>query len=207
MNKSKKSVVKFWRSVAKIALMAALTVETLWAQTPPAPSPQEAQATAELAAPEAMAARYGSPPAGVKKISDASLSCAQIHAETETLQARLSEQQAAAMATLKAADDARQKMLQQSGGGLSSLQSGASTATSLLSMIPGVGAVAGMFGGMSAQASMNSRMAEAQQSTNALMETQQKAMDAQMAMGATQARHEHLVDMFLARNCKLPAQP
>jgi hypothetical protein len=111
------------------------------------------------------------------------------------------------VATLAAAEETRQKMLQQTGGGLSSLQSGASTATSLLSMIPGVGMVAGMFGGISQQAAMNSRMAEAQQSTNAVMATQQKAMDAQMAMAATQARHEHLVEMFLAKNCKLPAQP
>lgn len=205
MNESKKRIV--WRSVAQVALLAALTVETLWAQTSLPPSPQEVPATAELSTPEAMAARYGSPPAGVKKISDARLSCEQIHTETETLQAKLAEQQAAATATLKAAEDARQKMFQQSGGGLSSLQGGASTATNLLSMIPGVGAVAGMFGGMTAQASMNSRMAEAQQSTNVLMETQQKAMDAQIAMGTTQARHEHLVEMFLARNCKLPTQP
>lgn len=204
MSTAGKRPLKFLRSVAHMALMATLTVEPLWAQTPP---PPEAQATAETAAAEAAMARYGHQPAGVKKIGDANLTCAQIQAETETLQARLAEQQAEAMTTLAAAEDARQKMLQQTSGGLSSLQSGASTATGLLSMIPGVGMVAGMFGGLSAQASMNSRMAEAQQTTNAMMATQQKAMDAQMAMAATQGRHEHLVEMFLAKNCKLPAQP
>jgi hypothetical protein len=215
MNVQKKPVLKFLRSMAQLALMAALTVETLWAQTPqtpPMPLPQEASAPVESSAPESAAAaaasaRYGGQPAGVKKMSDARLTCPQIHAETEALQARLAEQQSDAMATLAAAEDARQKMLQQTGGGLGSLQGGASTATGLLSMIPGVGMVAGMFGGISQQAAMNSRMAEAQQTTNAMMATQQKALDAQMAMGATQARHEHLVEMFLAKNCKLPAQP
>lgn len=214
MNIQKKAVLKFLRLMAQLALMTALTVETLWAQTPqtpPTPLPPQASGSVESSAPEsvaaATAARYSGQPAGVKKMSDARLTCPQIHAETEALQARLAEQQAETMATLTAAEDARQKMLQQTGGGLSSLQSGASTATGLLSMIPGVGMVAGMFGGISQQATMNSRMAEAQQTTNAMMATQQKALDAQMAMAATQARHEHLVDMFLAKNCKLPAQP
>ncbi|AYQ26838.1 MULTISPECIES: hypothetical protein [unclassified Polaromonas] len=208
MNKAGKPVWRCLRTAAQIALMAALTVESLWAQTPQTPPPpEEATAAAEPAAADAAMARYGHQPAGVKKMSDARMTCAQIQAETETLQTKLNEQQAQAMATLAAAEDSRQKMLQQTGGGLSSLQSGASTATGLLSMIPGVGMVAGMFGGLSAQATMNSRMAEAQQTTNAMMATQQKAMDAQMAMAATQARHEHLVEMFLAKNCKLQAQP
>ncbi|MCY1165130.1 hypothetical protein D9M73_50300 [compost metagenome] len=147
---------------------------------------------------------YGGQPAGVKKMSDAALDCQQIYAETETLQKSLAEQQAGAAAAQQAADDVRNGMMSQAMSGGGGMQRGASMASGLLGMIPGVGMVAGLVGGAGAQASMQARMADMQDSTNKMMQAQQKAIDIQQAMAWSQARHEHLVDLFLKKNCTLP---
>jgi hypothetical protein len=175
----------------------------------------QAQATASLAPeqsmpdgePEPVLARdagQGMPLAGVKKITDGSLSCGQIHAEVQGLEKSLAGQQAGAAAAQQVADDARNAMMSQSmerGGGM---QRGMGMASSLLGMIPGVGMVAGMAGSMGAQADMSARMAGIQDNTNKMMAAQQKAMELQQAMASAQARHEHLIDLFLRKNCSLP---
>ncbi|MDI1238048.1 MAG: hypothetical protein PSV26_11250 [Polaromonas sp.] len=179
-----------------------LVVRTLWVSGMAGAVSVGAQALPE-ASPDP-AALYRNPAAGARKITDVNLTCAQIHQEVTTLESSMSEQQAAATTALESAEHARKKMIEQSSGGLGGLQGGSSMATGLLSMIPGVGMVAGFVGGISAQSSMNSRMAEMQETTQKMVQVQQQALGLQQALAASLARHDHLVDLSLKKNCEVP---
>lgn len=140
---------------------------------------------------------------GVRKMSDVNLTCAQIHKEASNLESSMFDRQATAKNALVVAEASRKKMIEQSSRGLAGLQSGASTVTGLLSMIPGVGMVAGMVGGAASQASLNSRMAEMEENTNKMVQAQQQALELAQAMSSSQARYDHLVELALKKNCEV----
>lgn len=136
-------------------------------------------------------------------MSDVNLTCAQIHKEASNLETSMFDQQGTAKNALALAEVSRLKMIEQSSRGLAGLQSGASTVTGLLSMIPGVGMVAGMVGGPASQAALNSRMAEMQENTNKMVQAQQQAMELAQSMASSQARYDYLVELSLKKNCEV----
>ncbi len=181
-------------------LFASLVLLSAHAQTPA--MEDDADDAESFALPANMGnAAFAGPPMGVRKMTDSDLSCQQLFAEAEGLEKTLAEQKAAAASVQQAADDTRNAMMEQAmgGGGIQAT----SMASGLLSMIPGVGMAAGLVGSAASQAATSARMAGIQESTRKMMETQQKAIDMQQSMYYSQARHDHLVELFLKKDCKV----
>jgi hypothetical protein len=182
------------------ALFASLALLSAHAQLP---STEDAADEAEtFALPAGMGnAAFGNPPMGVRKMTDGDLSCQQLFTEAEGLEKTLAEQKTAVASAQQSADDTRNAMMEQAmgGGGIQAT----SMASGLLSMIPGVGMAAGLVSGAASQAATSARMAGIQESTKRMMETQQKAIEMQQSMYYSQARHDHLVELFLKKDCKV----
>jgi flagellar hook-length control protein FliK len=135
------------------------------------------------------------PPPGVRKITDGALSCDQIYAESRGLEESIARHRAtsdAAQAEATAAQDAMMKQANSAG----SMPMGAG----LLGMIPG----AGMFSGMAAQAAVASQRSAMQESTAKVTSAYQRMAQAQEQLAYAQGRNDHLVGLFLQKNCKLP---
>lgn len=161
-----------------------------FAQLPPLP-PEDDDAELPVMPPMAPA----SPPAGVRKLSDAGLSCEQIYAEATALEASMATHRAASDAAQQEAAKAQETMMKSASGSMA-----VPVASSLLGMIPG----GGMISGMAAQAAMQSQMSAMQESTSQMTASYQRMAQAQEALAYAQARNDHLVGMFLSKGCKLP---
>lgn len=135
------------------------------------------------------------PPAGVRKVSDAGLSCEQILAESRSLEEAIVRHRAASEAAQRDANAAQDNMMKRA-----SSASAMPMASSLLSMVPG----AGMFGGLAAQAAMSAQQSAIQEGTSQVMAAYQKVTAAQEQLAYAEARNDHLVGLFLGRKCKLP---
>lgn len=136
------------------------------------------------------------PPAGVRRITDVALSCEQIHAESRGLEDAIATQHAASEAAQREAEAAQQELMKGAAGG-----SAMPVASSLLGMLPG----GGMISGMAAQAAMSARMSAMQDGTAKVTAAYQRVARAQEQLAYAQGRNDHLVDLFLKKNCKLPA--
>jgi hypothetical protein len=159
-----------------------------------AQAPETAADDADLAMPAMPMAPMG-PPAGVRKISDAGLSCQQIHTEARSLEEAIVKHRAASEAAQRDANAAQENMMKRA-----SSAGAAPMASSLLSMVPG----AGMFGGLAAQAAMSAQQSAIQEGTSQVMAAYQRVTAAQEQLAYAEARNDHLVGLFLDRKCRLP---
>lgn len=173
------------------ALLASLIAAAALAQQPAAPADDD-----DLDVAPPMPVMPAAPPAGVKKLSDAGLSCDQIYAEATQLEKTIPEHRAASDAAQREANEAQQAMMKSANSGMMP-----SMGASLLGMVPG----GGMVSGLASQAAASARMSAMQESTAKIMASYQRMAQAQEALAYAQARNDHLVGMFLSKGCKLPA--
>lgn len=176
--------------LATLAVLAAALAWPAHAQRAPAAESDDA----DLPMP-AMPMAPATPPAGVRKITDGSLTCAQIYAEARSLEEAVVKHRAAADAAQAEANQAQQAMMQRSTGGMAMPM-----ASGLLGMIPGGSLVSGM----AAQAAMSSQMSAMQDGTAKMTASYQRMAQVQEQLAHAQARNDHLVGLFLAKNCKVP---
>lgn len=138
------------------------------------------------------------PTRSVRKLSDSELTCAQIHAETRALEKTSQAQQAEAMQAQEAMAETQNEMMKQAsgmrGGGMGSV-----VGSGLLGMIPGAGHIQGAV----MEAATEARRASMQEGAHKMMQAQTRLMNAERALEHAQARSEHLVDLFLKKDCKL----
>lgn len=156
----------------------------------------------------------------VRKLGDNDLSCAQIHAETATLQKAGEEQRAEAEAAAQEVSSAVNDMMQQAmtargnGNGRAPGMGMLSTVSGLLNMIPGnAGMAASMISRIVNRVASQAAAMEGENASGMpdnmknlltkMMEVQQKMVNAEGDMYYTQARHDYLVDLFLKKDCKL----
>lgn len=137
------------------------------------------------------------PPAGVRKINDGALNCRELYVETERLQQRIAEKKAAAATVQREASAVQDKMFDESSQGGTGGGFGSSLASSLLGMIPG----GGMVGIAAMQASASARQATIQNSAKSMMQLQLTGAEIQQDIAYAEARHDHLVDLFLRKAC------
>lgn len=134
---------------------------------------------------------------GVRQLGDSELSCAQIYAETQALEKAGEAQQAESRQAQEAMAEMQNQMMKQASdtrGGV-----GSAIGSGLLGLIPG----AGQIQGYALQAAADARRANLQDSVDKMMVAQTQLMNAEQALERTQARSEHLADLFLKKNCKL----
>lgn len=135
------------------------------------------------------------PPAGVRKITDGTLTCEQIHAESSALERSLAGHRAESDAAQKDANAQQEALMKSASGGM-----GMGVGSSLLGMIPG----GGLLSGMAQQAAMSAQVSGMQEAQSKMMASYQRMMQAQEQMAYAQARNDHLVGLFLAKKCELP---
>lgn len=175
----------------RFALAVALVgvASMAWAQAPAAGT-MDADDAMEMPMPA-----YGGPPPNVRKLTDGSLTCEQIYAESKMLEQSAATHQATVDAAQREAMQAQEAMMKSArGGGMSG------TATGLLGALPGLGFV----GGLAAQAQASSRMAAAQEGNAAMTQAYQRMAGATQSLAYAQARNDHLVGLFLQKGCKAP---
>lgn len=136
-------------------------------------------------------------PIEVSRMTDSELSCEQLFAESGHLDRQLAAMPKPVdpmLASQKMQDDMRKKMQGQQrkakAGGI---------ASSLLSLVPGVGGIAG---GLAASA-MRPNMADMTPDTGAFMADMQKSAMQGRARAEHEARKAHVTDLFLDRSCKV----
>ena len=152
--------------------------------------------------PEALAQAYSSmgDPGGAARMSDSDASCEQLYAESVHLDARVAALPKAAdpmEVSAKLQEDmmaARKKAM----GGMRAK----GMASSLLSMIPGVGGIAGGLAS-SALSRGGGSMDAVDEVTRKAMKDMQESNQAMMAGARLQMRKGHVTQLFLARNCKV----
>lgn len=132
---------------------------------------------------------------GVRRITDAALSCDQIYEESRRLEEEISRHRAASEAAQREAAAIQEAMTGSSSG------SGAlPVASSLLGSIPGVG----MFAGLATSAATSAQMANLKEKTEQMSAAYERLAAAQERAAHAEARNDHLVALFLDRKCKLP---
>lgn len=136
-------------------------------------------------------------PIEVSRMTDSELSCEELFAESGYLDGRIAAMPKPVdpmVASQKMQDDLRKKMQGQQrkarAGGL---------ASSLLSMVPSVGGIAG---GLAASA-MRPNMGDMMPDTSAFMADMQKSAMQSRALSELQARKAHVTNLFLDRSCKV----
>lgn len=134
----------------------------------------------------------------VRKLSDSELGCAQIYAETRTLEKTGEAYQAEAMQAQAAMAETQNEMMEQAGGARGGGM-GAAVGSGLLGMIPG----AAQIQGHAMRAAAESRRAGMQEGMQKMMQAQTRLMHAEQALEHAQARSDHLADLFLKNGCKL----
>jgi hypothetical protein len=179
-----------------IALLAAVVASAALAQQPPAGAADDDDD--DLATPMPMPVAPAAPPTGVRKLSDAGLSCEQIYAEATQLEKSIPERRAEADALQREANASQQAMMKSASSGMMP-----SVGASLLGMIPG----AGMVSSLAQQAAASAQMSAMQEGTAKMMASYQRMAQVQEQLAYAQARNDHLVGMFLAKGCKLPEGP
>jgi hypothetical protein len=134
----------------------------------------------------------------VRKLSDSELTCSQIYAETQDLEKAGAEQSVKIDQAQRQMAESQNEMMQQSsnipGSGIAS-----TVGNSLLGMLPG----GGMVSSMAMQAALDVRRSAMQENVTKMMQTQNQLMNVSQSMQYTQARQEHLADLFLKKGCKL----
>lgn len=135
------------------------------------------------------------PPAGIKKITDGALTCEQLYAESKSLEQAAARHRAESEAAQKEATVAQDAMMKQAAS-----STAVPVATSLLGMLPG----GSMVGSLAAQAAMSSKMSAMQEGTAKVTASYQRMAQAQEQLAYAQGRNDHLVDLFLKKNCKVP---
>lgn len=131
----------------------------------------------------------GGPSMSVARMTDNELACEQIYAEAGVLEKTVA-------AAPPPPDFMRMAMESQSGS-MAVSQVG-SVASSLLSLVPGVGAVAGTL--VSSATSL-----AATPSMSGMADAMQQYQQSAMAAAYAQGRHAHLTQLFLTNNCKVSA--
>ena len=146
----------------------------------------------------------------VKKLSDASATCRDLEVEVTQLEDRLQKSGERLRAAQESANAATSAMTSSGGSGAASA---VSTAASLLSMVPGVGIAAGIAGSVASTAAAGVASAQIHEQSARMSKAHQEMYQIGNDMGLDQARRDHLVELFLARNCKTsgraetPVQP
>lgn len=159
-----------------------------------------------MLAPLAAGSQVAPLPPAVRKLGDGELTCVQIHAETLALEKASQDQQAQATQAQAVMAEMQNEMLAQANGARVGGM-GSAVGSGLIGLIPG----AGQIQGYAMQAAADARRARMQEGVNKMMQAQTQLMNAEQALEHTQARRDHLVDLFLKKDCKLsqvsPAMP
>lgn len=143
-----------------------------------------------------------SPMRGVRQLSDSELSCAQIYAQTQALETSSRQQQAEVLKAQEAATAAQNEMARHAGdlrGAGMGAAVGSAIGSGLLGLIPGASQVQGY----AMKAAASARRAQLQENINQMMQAQAQWMALEQALEHTQARSEHLTDLFLRKACRL----
>ena len=184
----------------RVAAALALAPALVAAQADPATiRPAREGADPALGAPGwAMPAEAAPPLRKVRQLGDGELSCAQLYAETQALDAGSRAQEAESAKAQKAMADSQEQMMKQATD-MRGMGMGAGMGSSLLGMIPG----AGQIQGMAMQAAASARMNGMQDKVNQMMQAQNQLMQAEQGLEYARARSDHLTDLFLKKGCKL----
>lgn len=152
-----------------------------------------------------MAADVARTPAeSAKMLSDAGASCETLKAEVMQLEQALGHKQRQLRASERAFEEAKAAMMQ---SGLGGAADAVSSATGLLSMIPGVGFGVGIAGSIASTVAANARSASLQEQSTRMEKAYMDIQELGSDVSRDQARRDHVVDLFLSRDCKLPNQP
>lgn len=152
--------------------------------------------------PEAMAQMYSSlgEPGSAARMSDSDASCEQLYAESAYLDARVAAMPKA-MDPMEASAKMQEDMMAAQKKAMGGMRA-KGMASSLLSMIPGVGGIAGGLAS-SALSRGGGGMEAAGKATRKAMKEMQDNNQAMMASAQLQMRKGHVTQLFLARSCKV----
>jgi hypothetical protein len=152
--------------------------------------------------PEAMAQMYSSmgDPGSAARMSDSDASCEQLYAESDYLDARVAAMPKA-MDPMEVSARMQEDMMAAQKKAMGGMRA-KGMASSLLSMIPGVGGIAGGLAS-SALSRSSGGMEAAGEATRKAMKEMQDNNQAMMAGAQLQMRKGHVTRLFLARECKV----
>lgn len=152
--------------------------------------------------PEAMAQMYSSmgDPGSAARMSDSDASCEQLYAESDYLDARVAAMPKA-MDPMEVSAKMQEDMMAAQKKAMGGMRA-KGMASSLLSLIPGVGGIAGGLAS-SALSRSGGGMEAAGEATRKAMKEMQDNNQALMASAQLQMRKGHVTRLFLARNCKV----
>jgi len=152
--------------------------------------------------PEAMAQMYSSmgDPGGAARMSDSDASCEQLYAESVYLDARVAAMPKA-MDPMEVSARMQEDMMAAQKKAMGGMRA-KGMASSLLSMIPGVGGIAGGLAS-SALSRSGGGMEAAGEATRKAMKEMQDNNQVMMAGAQLQMRKGHVTRLFLARECKV----
>jgi len=140
-------------------------------------------------------------PGSFKRLSDSTASCIDMSNEVNALEAKI-EQYLAQINTAQAVSQSATDAMMAAGNGGQAI----STATGILSMVPGASLFAGVAGGIASSAAAASSNSNMQEQSTKMMKAQQELMDLNAAMANDQGRRDYLVDLFLTKGCKLESK-
>ncbi|MDR6890675.1 MULTISPECIES: hypothetical protein [Variovorax] len=139
---------------------------------------------------------------GVHRATDGSMACGDLQREAQSLERMIQSHQQTMADALDIAGATATEIDKLSAVPSSYAGTGLQAATSFLPMIPGVGPLGGLAVGLASDAA--SAVSSGQSSsTSAAQSSMQKAMDAQQALYFEEARHQHVVALFLDKRCPL----
>ena len=150
---------------------------------------------------DAMAQMYTSMgnPGSAARMSDSEASCEQLYAESTYLDARMAAVPKAPDA-MEASAQMQEEMLQAQKKMMGGMRA-KGMASSLLSMVPGVGSIAGGLASSAMSRGPNlDAMNEVTRKATARMQESTRAM---MALSQLQMRNAHVTELFLSRDCKV----
>lgn len=152
--------------------------------------------------PEAMAQMYSSmgDPGSAARMSDSDASCEQLYAESDYLDARVAAMPKA-MDPMEVSARMQEDMMAAQKKAMGGMRA-KGMASSLLSMIPGVGGIAGGLAS-SALSRGGGGMEAAGEATRKAMKEMQENNQVMMAGAQLQMRKGHVTRLFLARECKV----
>ena len=152
--------------------------------------------------PEAMAQMYSSmgDPGSAARMSDSDASCEQLYAESDYLDARVAAMPKA-MDPMEVSAKMQEDMMAAQKKAMGGMRA-KGMASSLLSMIPGVGGIAGGLAS-SALSRSGGGMEAAGEATRKAMKEMQDNNQVMMAGAQLQMRKGHVTRLFLARECKV----
>ncbi|WP_431113087.1 hypothetical protein [Variovorax paradoxus] len=139
---------------------------------------------------------------GVHRGTDSSMSCSDLQREAQSLERVIESRQQTMEGALNAASAATTEIDKLQAVPGAAAGAGLQAASSVLPMIPGVGALGGL---ALAIASDAASAASPRQSSaaSAAQSSIERAMDAHQALYFEEARHQQVVSLFLDRKCRL----